>query len=315
MGQNPKNDWNRFMEQNQAGLLQSWQWGEFQELLGRKIWRIGANQLRGLLVEFPLPFKKNYLYCPRGPIGRFSQAGFLDFVSQVRQIAKQSQSIFLKIEPEADCRLPVSDFQLSQKQIQPRQTIILDLKKTEEELLSQMRQKTRYNLRLAVRKGVEVEFSSQPSLLEEFITLQKQTAHRDNFRLYPDDYYRQLFKILSSEKMAELVLAKYQGRIIAVNFSAYFNQTAYYLYGASDYRYRQLMAPYLLQWQAIKRAKKAGYQFYDFWGIDEDKWPGVTRFKRGFAGRELVYPGSYDLVFNRPWYGLYNLTRKIKGLF
>jgi lipid II:glycine glycyltransferase (peptidoglycan interpeptide bridge formation enzyme) len=87
------------------------------------------------------------------------------------------------------------------------------------------------------------------------------------------------------------------------------------MHGASASKYRNVMAPYLLQWHAIKLAKNLGYKYYDFYGVDEDKWPGVTRFKKGFGGREVNYPGTFDLIFNRRWYSVYRMVRKARRTF
>jgi len=110
----------------------------------------------------------------------------------------------------------------------------------------------------------------------------------------------------------ELFVAIYNKKIIVANIVMFYKETAIYLHGASDYQYRNLMAPYLLQWQQILEAKERGCSEYDFWGIDEKKWPGVTRFKRGFGGKEIVYPGAYDLVFQPTWYRIYKLAKIFK---
>jgi lipid II:glycine glycyltransferase (peptidoglycan interpeptide bridge formation enzyme) len=306
---NQKESWNQFIIQNNGSFLQSWQWGEFRESLGQRIWRIDINGLKGLVVKYNLPLNKSYLYCPRGPVGEVLDKDFQEFLKQVRDIAKQEDSVFLKIEPGRNLReLPLAR---SSKQIQPSKTIILEITKPEDELLSQLHQKTRYNIRLAQRKGVIVQQASDKESLDIFLGLLEETAQRDKFHLHPRNYYQKMLEILGKEGMVKLFLAQYQNRVIAANLVCFFCQTATYLHGASDYNFRQLMSPYLLQWQAILEAKKLGFKYYDFWGIDEKKWPGVTRFKRGFNGQEITYPGAFNLVFQKLWYGLYNLARRI----
>jgi len=300
-----KTKWNQFIVQNSGSFLQSWQWGDFQEALGRKIWRIEIHGLKGLVIRHDLPFGKNYLYCPRGPIGEITNYTFQAFLEKVKKIAEEEKSIFLKIEPQNNFQFSIFNFQKSQKQIQPQKTLILDITKSEEELLKQMHQKTRYNVGLAQKKGVVVEISNSES--QAFFGLLEQTAKQDKFHLHPKEYYQKMLEF----DIIKLFLAKYQDKIIVANLVCFFGQTAVYLHGASDYNFRHLMAPYLLQWQAICQARKQGLKYYDFWGIDEKRWPGVTRFKKGFGGQETAYPGAFDLIFQPWWYQGYNLARRV----
>jgi len=314
---NRKKEWNQFVIENNGSFLQSWSWGEFQESLGRQIWPIEMEGLRGLIIKHDLPLGKSYLYCPRGPIGEISKDKFQRFLVEVKKIAQQEKSIFFKIEPDnRDCPLDtVLEARTVSKgqslSIQPAKTLVLDISKTEEELLSQLHQKTRYNIRLAQRKGVIIEQASDNKATDTFLDLLKQTAKRDKFHLHPQGYYQKMLEVLGSKGMVKLFLAKYQNKIIATNLICFFGQTATYLHGASDYNFRQLMASHLLQWQAICQAKSQGLKYYDFWGIDEKKWPGVTRFKKGFTGQEITYPGAFDLVFQPVWYQVYNLARRV----
>jgi lipid II:glycine glycyltransferase (peptidoglycan interpeptide bridge formation enzyme) len=323
-----KTQWNEFVIQNNGSFLQSFEWGQFQELLGYDIWRTEIVGLRGLIIKYPLPFGKSYLYCPRGPLGKFSEDVFRMFLGRIEEIAQREKSIFFKTEPERDINFSDINFSqesfsgteakskgfslvASEKQIQPSKTIILDITKPEEELLQTMHQKTRYNIRLAQRKGIVVEKARGSQMIDIFFALLKETARRDRFHSYPKEYYRKMTEVLEPAGLLKLFLARHGTEIVAVNLVCFFNQTATYLHGASDYRFRHLMAPYLLQWQTILEAKKTGMRYYDLWGIDDEKWPGVTRFKRGFGGEEVFYPGAYDAVFQPAWYRLYNFARKI----
>jgi len=305
--ENQKNQWNQFIIQNKGSFLQSYQWGEFQELLNRKIWRIEIQGLKGLIIKHDLPLGKNYLYCPRGPV---VQGGDIDiFLKEVKEIAQQEKSIFFKIEPETDLNLTDFGFKKSLKEIQPSKTIILNINQPEEELLKQMHHKTRYNIRLAERKGVtvqEIDLKDKESI-NIFIDLLEQTAQRDKFHIHSKEHYQKMLGISG----IKLFLAKYQDKIIAGILNSFFNQTVIYTHGASDYNYRKLMAPYLLQWQAIIQAKEQGLKYYDFGGINQEKWPGVTRFKKGFNDQETHYPGAFDLVLNKFWYFIYKIGRKV----
>lgn len=311
---NHKKEWNDFIVHSGGSFLQSWQWGDLQEALGRKMRRIEADDLKALVIKHDLPFGKNYIYCPRGPVVKGTSFKLGTFLEKAKEIAKQEKSMFLKVEPAENGVLKGASFILSNKQIQPPQTIILDTVQSENEILGQMHQKTRYNIKLAQRKGVIIEEGdiNNQETINVFLKLLKQTAERDKFFLHMEKYYRKMLEVLGEGKMIRLFLAKYKNQIIAANLVVFFNQTATYLHGASDYNFRQSMAPYLLQWRTILKAKELGLKNYDLYGINEKKWPGVTRFKRGFGGREVLYPGTFDLVYSHFWYSAYNIIRKMR---
>ncbi|OGI15416.1 MAG: hypothetical protein A2Z52_01635 [Candidatus Moranbacteria bacterium RBG_19FT_COMBO_42_6] len=227
--------------------------------------------------------------------------------------------------------------------MQPRELFIVDISKPEEELLAGMKSKTRYNIRLAQKHGVGTFVSvipgqsgSQPKgldsgssagatnkYLEEFLRLVKITAQRDKITPHPDVYYRKMFETIPAENI-KLYIAEYNGKIIAGNINIFFGKTATYLHGASDHNYKNVMAPYLLQWQVILHAKEAGCVKYDLGGVMTDNqqptthnWAGITRFKTGFSATTVPtkFPGSYDIVINPPRYNLYRILQRIKALF
>lgn len=268
-----------------SNFLQSSQWEKFQQALGRKTWRIGGV----LVVEYDLLFGLSYLYCPHS-----------DLVPDVKGVA--GKHIFLKIEPLS---VVPQGLIKSLKEWQPMKTIILDLDKSAEELLEQTQTKTRYNIRLAQKREVAIRENGE---IDVFLNLLKKTAKRDKFHLHEDNYYRKLVENLD----IKILTAEYQGEVIAADLFSFTGKKAIYLYGASDYEHRSAMAPALLQWRAILKAKELGCREYDFWGIDEKKWPGVTRFKRGFGGREVSYPGSFDLILRPIWYRIYQVVRKLR---
>ena len=209
------------------------------------------------------------------------------------------------------------------KPIQPQHTLILDITKSEEEILARMKQKTRYNIRLAERKGVKIKKISQPNdqEIQTFLNLSSQTSKRDKFQIHPKEYYQKMLKILGANSMAGLFLAEYQNKIIAANIIIFFSDKAVYSHGASSDSHREAMAPYLLHWEQIKEAKKLGCQSYDFWGIEKIKnngqrtmnknWTGITRFKKGFGGEEISYPKSYDIIFDPVKYWIYRIGKRI----
>ena len=309
-----KEKWNNFIKENNGSFLQSFQWGEFQKSLGRKIFRIEIeNNLRALIIKHDLPFKKSFLYCPRGPVIK-NLKGFGEFVQKIKKIALEENAIFFKIEPDFDFDFDnISDFgfRKSFREIQPSKTLSLDISKPEEELLSKMHCKTRYNIRLAERRGVVVKISDSCNYFNDFFALLEKSAKRDDFRTHPKQYYKKQLLINDDEYRTFLFIAYHKNIPIAGIMVNFFGLTATYLHGGFDYSFRSLMAPYKLQYEAIRRAKTMGCKYYDFWGIEEKRWPGVTRFKKGFGGKKVVYPGSFDLILSRNWYIIYKVSRKI----
>lgn len=306
--------------------LQSWPWGEILKSEGREVLRLGVLKVvpdkseggreilaAATLVKQPLGGGYFYWYAPRGPIisqtvgaGRGAIEDFL-FLA-IKKIDKKC--LFLRLEPAV--KLAGEKFLLQKTvDLQPAKTLLLDLASSEADLLSAMSQKTRYNLRLAEKKGVKIRVGTAADF-SQFWRLLNLTGARDGFRIHEAAHYRAL--LAAPEKFIKLFLAEYEGKIIAAGLFCFWGGTATYLHGASDNEFRGVMAPYLLQWAAIKEARAAGLRHYDFYGVDEKKWPGVTRFKLGFGGRKKEYPGTYDLVFRPVAYNIYNFIRNLRRL-
>ena len=201
--------------------------------------------------------------------------------------------------------------------VSPADTLLFDLTKSEEILLAQMHPKTRYNIRLAEKKGVKATIDVVDSL-EEAWNLFEQTATRGAFRLHARSYYEQMRKSLQ-KKECRVFFAKAEqgGEILAVNIMIDQGKTRTYLHGASSNQHREMMAPYVLHWELIKDAKKQGLKEYDWWGIapkgsgEEHPWVGVTRFKKGFGQEQLSYAGTFDFVCENWKYQLYSFFRVI----
>jgi Uncharacterized protein involved in methicillin resistance len=315
-----KNKWNDFVgAQAHAEFLQSWEWGEFQEKVEGRMMRFMVEDNEKIisaltLVKKSLPRKLNYFYAPRGPILneelKIKKDKLFDFLfAEIKNIAKKEKVIFLRFEPRKFENRKSEIVIRKSIDIQPSKTIMLDLSKSEEVLLATMHQKTRYNIRLAEKKGVRIIEVGQNGF-EDFWRLMEKTSGRDGFTSHQKDYYEKLLQ--TAPEKFKLFTAVYQDKIIAAGIFSFFGDTATYLFGASDNEQRGVMAPYLLQWEIIKKAKVAGCKFYDFFGVDEKKWPGVTRFKHGFSGEEIKYPGTFDMVFNRTSYQIYKIVRTIR---
>ncbi|MBI2676412.1 MAG: peptidoglycan bridge formation glycyltransferase FemA/FemB family protein [Candidatus Yanofskybacteria bacterium] len=309
-------------------FLQSKDWLEFQKFLGRSVFEYDKEGIKAGIIKLPEPFKKSYLYIAHGPEMDFnSMAGGLknpvsNFTAWLKDLAEKEKSIFIKAEPLADNIAQVlaeHKFKKSKKEIQPPKTVILDLSKSEDDLLNAMHHKTRYNVKVAEKNGIVVKESDD---LESFWKLIKKTSKRDKFSSHSKDYYEKLLKFFNDGKeiTSGLNLAYYKDQPVAGLILMTHKDTAYYLHGASDYDYRQYMAPYKLHWEVIKKLQWASLQKsakmpivgYDLWGIDSKKWPGVTRFKFGWGGKVVEYPGSFDLPISKFWFLAYKVARRLE---
>ena len=300
-------------------FLQSKEWMEFQKSLGREVLEYEKDGITAKIIKHNLPFGKNYLYIPHGPEIDFNQmtGGFknpvANFVRWLGEEAKIRKSIFVKVEPLVDSVAQAlasppagGKFKKSKKEIQPSKTVVIELTKSDEELMSSMHHKTRYNIGVADNHGVVVGESSYVDL---FLKLLKKTTKRDKFNPHPDDYYRKL--IGHSGIQAKLYFARHDDKPLAAALVLIYGDSGYYLHGASDYDSRALMAPYALHWHIIKELKAQGLKQYDMWGINARKWPGVTRFKLGWGGKTIEYPGSFDLPVSKFWYLVYKIMRRV----
>jgi len=193
--------------------------------------------------------------------------------------------------------------------------LVIDLTPAEEQIFRSLKSKTtRYNIRFGQKAGLEFENLDiiGNKEIEIFYGLAQKSAQRDGFANYDKDYFSKLFSISGKELTIKLFFAKHQGSYIVANIFVFFGKTAVHLFGGFDHEFRSLMAPYFMHWNQMIFAKnKMNCEVYDFWGIDEKKWPGVTHFKRSFGGKEIEYPKGCDVVFDTKWYKLFALARKI----
>ncbi len=260
-----------------------------------------------MVIEHNFPFGFKYLYAPRPDIADTNR-----FFSVVAHIAEKEGHMFLKIDPMRPVSSPIKTLSNA---LQPEKTIMCNLEKSESELLSAMHEKTRYNIRLAERKGVLVR-RGESREFESFWKLLAKTAERDGFHTHERAYYETLLDEFSEHFSNELFFAEYEGKPIAAALINFYRSItspdggiATYLHGASYRMHREVMAPQFLHWNIMKEARKRGFMQYDFWGIDEKRWPGVTRFKKGFGGSIVSYPESFDRVYRKNYYQVYSFVR------
>jgi len=314
-------EWNQYLQSHlNVHLLQTGEWGELKSAFGWEPVRIvsGEEGVQILFRKLPLGFTIGYV--PKLVISNQYSMSSDQFWGEIDSVCKKRRAIFLKLEPDLWNNQKLDTWYLelrtSPHNIQPPRTIIIDIKGSEEEILARMKQKTRYNIRLAEKKGVTVRAWDN---IESFHKMMLLTGGRDGFGVHSLEYYRRVYDLLHPKQMGELLLAEYNGKPLAALFVARNGNRAYYLYGASTDDERNRMPTYLLQWEAMKWAKARGCEEYDLWGVpDEDEsrleadfekrhdglW-GVYRFKRGFGGELKRAAQAMDRVYNPLLYWAY----------
>ncbi len=308
-----KKEWQELTQH--SPFLQSWEWGDFQEAAGFKVWRIGVRQENKLIagavvIQRNLPMGLNWIYVPRGFV--CAEEIWPELERALIELAHKERAIFIKIEPS----WKVPGWKTA-RTVQPQHTVVLDLHKREEELLNGMHQKTRYNIRLAERKGVRTEFAAGEKMVDVFLQLSREVEERSEFKFHPDDYYRKMQSVLSPAGLCEIGVAYLNDQPLAAHVLVNYGGVTTYVHGASSSLSRSVMAPVLLQWNSIKRAQEQGMRQYDFYGVapeNADKthpWAGITRFKLGFGGQRIDYPDALDYPVKKGWYELYKLGRRL----
>jgi len=311
-------EWNQYLQRNpNAHLLQTGEWGELKSAFGWKPIRLvnGEAGVQILFRRLPLGFTIGYI-----PKVNPNKSLWMEIDS----VCKQNRAIFLKLEPDAweddspndNSRITNNQLRISPHNIQPPRTLIIDIQADEEQILARMKQKTRYNIRLAEKKGVTVRPWDDLAAFHQMMLV---TGGRDGFGVHSLEYYQRAYELMHPKQMCEILLAEYEGKALAALFVACNGNRAYYLYGASTEAERNRMPTYLLQWKAMKWAKERGREEYDLWGVPDENeatletnfearhdglW-GVYRFKRGFGGKLRRASQALDRVYNPLLYWAY----------
>ncbi len=302
-----------------AHLLQTAAWGELKGRFGWEVVRVRASGSGAQILFRRLAPGLTFGYIPKGPVGEDWEA----LSPQIDQACRERRAVFLKVEPDRWQDEPAGDqapapagFRHSPHAIQPARTLVVDIAGERDQVLARMKQKTRYNIRLARRKQVVVRPSAD---LAAFSRLMQLTAQRDQFGAHNQAYYQRAYDLFHPSGRCELLMAEYEGELLAGVMVFAHGPRAWYFYGASSDSHRNRMPAYLLQWEAICWAQQAGCQIYDLWGVpDEPKerleagfttrsdglW-GVYRFKRGFGGQLRRSSGPWDRVYQPALYAFY----------
>jgi lipid II:glycine glycyltransferase (peptidoglycan interpeptide bridge formation enzyme) len=310
-----------------GGLFQSQIWIDFQAVSNKKtvVFEWGDSSVYG--VEEKAIHIGKYLYVPRGPLS-VPEAPDTKNKEKLLSLAKEKGYTFLRVEPQQIIqkdqlhKIFGARFCKAPYDVQPREILMMDIQEEESVLLAKMKSKTRYNIRLAAKHGIEVKETRDRIDQEAFFELLTKTAERKDIRFHPRGYYEKFLTHFDREA-CELLVAKKDDVVLAGVLIFYYRDTAYYLHGGSNDTGRKYMAPHFLQWEAIKRAQTKGMKQYDFGGVSVKEaapkgkdWTGITRFKQGFSPTTdtLLFPGSYDIVIDVWHYRAYRFLRTIKSL-
>lgn len=325
-----------------AHLLQTGQWGEVKIHNGWTPATWAWRNAQGVVVAAALTLQRqltrnrlfqglSVLYVPKGPLLDWSDAGLRrQVLADLKTLAQRRGAIFVKIDPdvtlgigapgEPDAQemtvgasvlqdLQAEGWRFSPEQVQFRNTVLIDLTPDLASLLAKMKQKTRYNVRLAERKGVIVRTASldDTTLLYQMYA---ETATRDDFVIRDQAYYQMLWSTMMQAGLAEPLVAEVEGEPVAGVVIFRFAGKAWYMQGMSRPAHRETMPNYLLQWEAMRRAKDCGCTIYDLWGAPDlfseaDPLWGVYRFKEGLGGQVVRGLGAWDLPVKPLSYQLY----------
>lgn len=279
--------------------LQSPAWGEFRQTMG-----IDVVKLDNWYVTFhKIPFTPWTIgYFPKGPIPS------TQMIEKLTKLGKEKNAIFIQLEPnETRGTVPLKK---SHHPLFTKFTFILDLLKSEEELLKAMHPKTRYNIRIAQKHGVTVSEDNSKKAFDQYLRLSAETTNRQGFYAHNRMYHETMWLILRKANIAHLFTAAYQNKVLAAWIVFVWGDTIYYPYGSSSRDHREVMAPYLLLWEIARWAKKRNLKHFDLWGADPAH--GFHRFKEGFGPTLVEFVGSFDLVLQPFLYRLYTFADTVR---
>lgn len=310
--------------------LQSWEWGEFKKLNGQRVERIGffegGKLMSAVQVTFhDVPSGATVGYLPKGSMPDEEQ------IRAIEQVAKKHNAIFTKLEPNvmipADSKnsafATIDKYLASRGGVKGKSlftpyTFLLNLDCTQDELFANLHSKTRYNIRLALKKGVTIIDDSGEGGLTTFLRLLKETTTRQSFYAHDDQYYRDLWKIMKGSDIMHIFHAVYDNTVLVSWIIFLFNGRLYYPYGASSNLHREVMASNLMMWEVIKYGHEHGAKSFDMWGAlgpnpnPKDPWYGFHHFKEGYGGKLMKNFDTYDMVYNPTLYRFFNVANTLR---
>ena len=337
-----KSIWESFVQsQSEYTFLHSWNWGEFSLAMGHKIFRLGVydgDELVGVALVVGINAKRGkFLFVPHGPILKFPISNFQfsnksqisndefqsvikNLIIYLKDLAKKEKCSFVRISPllernEENLKLfRDMRFRRAAIHMHAESTLLLDITKSEEDLLRGMRKTTRYLVRRMEKEGVRIEIENPPQG-NDFLRLQKKVAERKHFIVFSQKQIKKELEVFYPDSQLIVLNAAYNGNIIASALIIFYGYRAFYYQSASYCENKNISAPYLLVWRAIQEAKRRGCRVFDFYGASPpDKpnhpWAGPTLFKLGFGGERIDYLPAQDLPLN--W--KYLATRAVETL-
>lgn len=341
-----KDDYDSFICSHPKGhFLQTWEWGEVKRGMGWQplplILEEDGEIKAALLIlkrKLPVPgLNRCIFYAPRGPVVDIESKELCQALfAGAERVARDHKAIFLKIDPDVPatnekfkdvlglCKFKKNDTGLDFEGVQPAFVFQLDITPTAEKLLEKMHTKTRYNIKLAQKKGVTIRRADGKEDLKSFYEILEETAKRDHFLIRGYEYFEMIWDQMVENGFAKIFLAEFQGRPVSAALALILGSKTWYLYGASSNEYRNVMPNYLIQWEMIRWAQEQGCQIYDFRGVSGDldesnPLYGLYRFKKGFSGDLIEFVGDWDRVYSPSLYLLWTKVlpvymKSVRGL-
>lgn len=321
--------WENFvLSSDQTNFLQSWRWGKFQESLGNIIIRLGffdQKNLVGVALLIKIKAKRGtYLECPGGPIINWQDNKTVqEVLNLISSLTKKEKVSFIRIRPNILTNsFKLSNFRLvkSPMHLHAETTWVLNLDKSEEKLLAQMRKNTRYSIKKANKLNIKVSKSKNLADINLLYDLQLETVKRKKFVPFTKKFLIKQFKTYQDTDQIQLFKASYKGKVLAIAMIHFYGKEAVYHYSGSSNQFRHIPASYAIQWQVIKTAKKLGIKRYNFWGYTDDskhRFFGPSLFKKGFGGYKLEYLPAHDLPLKQTYWLTYlfeTIRRKLRSL-
>lgn len=298
-------------------ILQTAEWASLKELQGWQSFNIeGVHVLKK-----QLPLGLSFLYAPE--VEWKSIRNFENFLENIKKIAEKSQSLFFRLEildekcEEIVKKLDEKKFIKSFEELQPEWRQVIDISKSEEEILNQMKPKGRYNIRVAEKHGVKSEARNPKSEIDTFYKLYCETAKYQKISIRNKKYFAGMIEALAPKEEIAIVIAEYRGQPLAALLVTFYDGVASYLYGGTSRLHKEVMAPYAAHWAAIKLAQEKGCESYDLLavvpeGAENHKYSNLTFFKEQFGGRKINIVGSYDLVYKPVGYKIFKVAERLR---
>lgn len=334
-----KQIWDSFVtSQPSHTFLHSWNWGQFNAEMGDRVWRLGVYNVDKILVAAALVVKVHarrgdFIFIPHGPITNQAlsagdlKTAFETLLKEITRVSREEKASFIRISPlleknqENKKLFKDLGFRPAPIHMHAEITWTLNLALTENELFSKMRKTTRNLIRRAERDGVKIVTGTSDEEFESFQKLYAETSRRHTFTPFSHRYLKTQISAFQKDGSVEIFNACYNNQTIASAIVVFYGKSAYYHHGASTPS--KIPAAYLLQWEAIREAKRRGHEFYNFWGVIPENapknhpWAGITLFKKGFGGFQTDYIHAQDLPLSwKYWinWGIETIRKRRRNL-